>query len=219
MDLDASLLSPLALGVAWVASLAILAVAVRGADLADALRGHTLPGLLVCLLLVWQMRAVTDEGPALHLLGAALLQLCVGWRLAVLGIAAVLLTHTANGAGSFGAWGANMLISGILPIAVSHAFTRLVNRRLPGNPFAYIFIAGFAGAAASMVVVLGASVALLLALGLVDGTRILEQYALSGILIVFPEAFVTGAVLAPLAMFYPHLVSTWTPPWELGKRG
>lgn len=219
MDLDASLLSPFTLGAAWVASLAVIVLAARGAALADALRGHTLPALLVCLLLIWQMRAVTDDGPALHLLGAALLQLCVGWRLAILGIAAVLLTHTANGAGSFGAWGANMLISGILPVAVSHGFTRLVNRRLPGNPFAYIFIAGFAGAAASMIVVLGASIALLLALGFVDGTRLMEHYALSGILIVFPEAFVTGAVLAPLAMFYPHLVSTWTPPWELDKRG
>ena len=36
----------------------------RRAGIAAALRGHAWPALLVAVLMVWQMRAVTDEGPA-----------------------------------------------------------------------------------------------------------------------------------------------------------
>ena len=99
-------------------------------------------------------------------------------------------------------------------MAVSHSVTRAVNRRLPGNPFGYILVAGFAGAGLAMVAVLAASTALLLAAGGVDASRLLAQYATSGILVVFPEAFLTGMLIAPLAMFYPQAVATWTPPWE-----
>ena len=218
MDLDATALPLPLLIAALAAALALVAVSAWGARGEAALRNHAWPATLVALLVLWQMRAVTDEGPALHLLGAALLQLCFGWRLAVLGIAVVAAAHTANGAGSWLALGANVLLLGALPVAVSHAVTRAVNRRLPGNPFAYILIAGFAGAGLAMAAVLAASTAVLLAAGPGDASRLLAQYATSGILVVFPEAFLTGMLIAPLAMFYPQMVATWTPPWERPRR-
>jgi len=218
MDLDAAALPlPLALGALAGAAL-LAALCVHGSRGEQALRGHAWPAMLVVVLVLWQMRAVTDEGPALHLLGAALLQLCFGWRLAVIGMTAVIAAHTANGAGSWAAFGVNVLLTGALPVAVSHAVTRAVNRRLHGNPFAYILIAGFGGGGLAMLAVLVASTALLLAAGAADTSRLLAQYASSGILVVFPEAFVTGALIAPLAMFYPQMVATWTPPWEAGPR-
>jgi len=219
MDLDASMLpEPLAL-CALVAAAMLAAVCLHGARRDEALREHAWPGMLVLLLVLWQMRAVTDAGPALHLLGAALLQLCFGWRLAVLGLTVVIAAHTANGAGAWLALGVNVLLMAALPVAVSHAVTRAVNRRAPGEPFAYILIAGFAGAGLAMAAVLAASTGLLLAAGSGDPSRLLEQYALSGILVVFPEAFVTGMLIAPLAMFYPQAVATWTPPWETRGQG
>lgn len=218
MDLDAAALPSPLVALALLAAGGLVCACAWTARREPALRGHAWPAMLVLLLMLWQMRAVTDEGPALHLLGAALLQLCFGWRLAVLGIAAVIAAHTANGAGSWAALGVNVLLLGALPVAVSHAVTRAVNCRLPGNPFGYILVAGFAGAGLAMAAVLAASTALLLAAGGADASRLLAQYATSGILVVFPEAFLTGMLIAPLAMFYPQAVATWTPPWEQPRR-
>lgn len=214
VDLTPSLLSGPLAGIAWLVAVCVLVLALRGASLKQALSRQTFPALLVALLVVWQLRAVTPDGPALHLLGAALLQLCAGWRLAMLGMAVVLAAHTVNGAGGLTSYGANFVLMGALPVTVSHLVTRTVNRRLPGNPFGFILIAGFAGAGLSMVAVLFATVGLLLAAGTIDADRLFEQYAYSGLLIVFPEAFVTGLIIAPLAMFYPQTVAMWAPPWE-----
>lgn len=216
MDLTAAALSvPVAVAaIPLFAAIVLVALAAGRRD--SAWRGHRFPAALVCILVLWQMRAVTADGPALHLLGAVLLQLMFGWRLAIVGLAAVIAGHTANGAGSWLAFGWNGLLLAALPVAVGHAVTGAVARHAPGNPFAYILIAGFAAGALAMLAVLLATTALLLLAGTGDATRVLEHYAVSGILVVFPEAFVTGAVLAWLAMFYPQAVATWRPPWEGG---
>jgi len=219
MDLPSQLL-PLPVSIpALMIFCALLAVAAPGAVREPALRAHRYPALLVSVLVLWQLRAVTVDGLALHLLGAALLQLVFGWRLALLGLAALIAGHTANGAGGWLAFGCNALLLGALPVGVSHFLSRAVIRRAPGNPFAYIFIAGFAGGGLTMVAVLACTTALLLVAGTAAADRVLDQYATSGILLVFPEAFVTGAIVAWLTMFYPRAVTTWNPPWDVEGRG
>lgn len=214
MDIASEVL-PLSVAVAGLVLFAGALAAASAAALRDpAAHGHRYPALLVAVLVLWQMRAVTADGLALHLLGATLLQLLFGWRLALVGLAAVIAGHTANGAGGWLGYGWNGLLLAALPVWLSHLLTRAVARRVPGNPFAYILVAGFAGGAISMAAALAATTALLLAAGKLAADRVLDQYALSGILLVFPEAFVTGAVIAWLAMFHPAAVATWEPPWE-----
>ena len=216
MDLPSQLVPlPLAV-VAFVVFAIALVAAGAGAVRESALRAHRYPALVVAVLVLWQLRALTVDGIALHLLGAALLQLVFGWRLALLGLGALIAGHTANGAGGWLALGLNGVLLAVLPVMLSHLLSREVSRRAPGNPFAYIFIAGFAGGALTMMAVIAGSTALLLGVGTTAADRVLDQYALSGVLLVFPEAFVTGTILAWLAMFYPCAVATWTPPWERG---
>jgi uncharacterized membrane protein len=219
MDLPSWIIPPSVAIPALLVFAALLGVAAWGAAREPALRAHRYPALLVSVLVLWQLRAVTVDGLALHLLGATLLQLVFGWRLALLGLAAVIAGHTANGAGGWLGFGCNGLLLAAFPVALSHVICRMVTRRAPGNPFAYILIAGFAGGGLSMVAVLTSTTALLLAAGGAVSDQVLDQYALSGILLVFPEAFVTGTIVAWLAMFYPSSVATWTPPWEHAGRG
>ena len=218
MDLHATLM-PLPLAVAGLLLLALaLLPALRGIGAEPGLRGHRFPAALVAVLVLWQLRATTVDGPALHLLGAALLQLLFGWRLALAGILAVLAAHTANGGAGWLAFGVNGLVAGVLPVAVSALVTRAVVRRMPGNPFAYILIAGFAGGGLAMACVMAASTGLLTLVSTLDASRVLAHYTMPGAMLVFPEAFITGAAVAWLAMFYPAAVATWRAPWD-GQRG
>ena len=65
-----------------------------------------------------------------------------------------------------------------------------------------------------MVASLGASNAALLALASLDTDHLLAEFTITGVLLLFPEAFLTGTTVAWLAMFYPGALCTWTPPWE-----
>ena len=67
--------------------------------------------------------------------------------------------------------------------------------------------------ALAMAASLAASSLVLLAASALDPDHLLAQFTLTGVLMLFPEAFLTGTTVAWLAMFYPAALSTWTPPW------
>ncbi|MCB1742945.1 MAG: hypothetical protein KDK91_21395 [Gammaproteobacteria bacterium] len=178
-------------------------------SLAGLFGSHLFLAALVALLGLWQLRAVTTQGIALHVLGATLLQLMFGWRAALIGLCLVLAAHTANGAGDWPAFGVNAAITVIVPVMVSAAVLAVVLRFLPGEPFAYILLGGFAAGGLAMLCSWSASLAVLLSASSLDGEQLLSQFGMSGILLLFPEAFLNGALCAWLAMFYPSAVSTW----------
>jgi hypothetical protein len=107
------------------------------------LTSHGFPGALVVMLALWQLRALTPQGVALHVLGATMLQLMFGWRVALLGLALGLAAHTANGAGDWGSYGVNFVLMAVLPVLASAAVLWRVNRHLQGQPFAFILLAVF----------------------------------------------------------------------------
>lgn len=158
----------------------------------------------LAVLMVWQLRAELDGGPAVHLLGATLLTLAFGWRLAVIALSIVLLFTTAITTGDWVVIGVNGALLVLLAVAVSYGIARATERLLPAHLFVYLFVSAFFGAAFTIAVVSFAT------LGVAGAAGIMSSHALSGnyrptvLLLLFPEAFTTGALVSLAAIYRPE---------------
>lgn len=208
MDLTASLTLPAlrALG-ALVAGLGLLSALWRAPWwwLRRPGSAHVFGAATVIVLAVWQLRAGIGNGPWLHLLGATALTLTFGRQLALLAIAALLAFGLLRGCGDAATFGLNLCVMGLLPVAFSYRFARLVERRLAPNFFVYVFVSAFLGAGLAVAGVIGCGASIVL----VSGAAVefpIRDYLWSGLLIVFPEAFTTGACLTLGAVYRPQWV-------------
>jgi uncharacterized membrane protein len=196
-------LLPLAFCVAW---------AIRGAPwrrLADSTQLHGWLGTLVLLMLLWRLNAGVRPGLSLHFLGATTLTLMFGRELAIIGLAIVLAGVTAVGDAGWTAYPLNALVLAVLPPFLSEALRRQVEQRLPPHIFVYIFVAGFFGAALT-VALTGLAATLMMALAGIYPLRLLfddyyPYYALLG----FAEAWMNGAAITLLVVYFPHWVGSF----------
>lgn len=215
MNVDPALLHP---GLPWLLGVVLaplLAASAWRADwhlLAERGRVHVYGVSLVCILALWQMRAGIGAAPQVHLVGATYLTLMFGWRLALLGLAGVsAASAVVSGSGLAGAC-VDALLFGAVPASLSWLLGRATVRWLPRNPFVFILVDGFLGAA----LVLAASGAISAAVLYLGSTlapeRLLDDYLMVFLLLPYAEGFVTGAVLAWLSMFYPDQVRAYREP-------
>lgn len=212
MNLPAELLSPglAALGhVLFFLALAWAAFNAPWWHLSDNADTHVLLASCAALLLLWAMKAGVAPGLDLHLLGVTLVTLMFGWQFAVLAVGVVLLGTTIYGNGSWPALGWNGLLLICLPVLVSWCVLRFSERHLPGNFFIYIFVAAFFGAALAMLSVGVVSTVLLWAVGAQPWQRLMEHYTVFYMLLVFPEAFLTGAMMTIFVVYRPEWVATF----------
>ena len=166
---------------------------------------HVYLGALTGILLIWQIRAGIGTGPYLHLLGGTLLTLAFGWQLAFIGLVIVILGDTAFGGGDWPSFGINALVSGLVPVAVAYRFARIVER-VGRNFFVYVFGIAFAGGAVSIVAVAAASVTVLLSSNPARADFFVHDYLPTWILLLFPEAFVTGGLLTLAVVYRPSWI-------------
>ncbi|WP_018717138.1 energy-coupling factor ABC transporter permease [Arhodomonas aquaeolei] len=162
--------------------------------------------LLVALL--WQMRAGIAPELQLHLLGMTSLTLMFGWRLAIVaGTLAAALSIVATG----GAWptlGISALLGAALPVAITHALSRVVERVLPAHFFIYVWVNAFLGA------MISAGTAYLCLIGLASAAAasaaaLAPDYLPVLPLLMFPEGFINGAVMTMLVAYRPEWVSSF----------
>jgi uncharacterized membrane protein len=170
-------------------------------------------GAIVVLMLVWSMKAGVKPGLNLHMLGATALTLMFGRQLAVIGLSVVLAAVTYNaslkGIPSWQPFALNALALVVFPVFVTHAIRRVVERRLPAHIFVYIFVAAFFGAAVT-VVATGMLTALLLWLsGAYAGALLLSEYVPFYILLGFSEAWLNGAAITLMVVYFPHWVGSF----------
>jgi len=159
------------------------------------------------VMVLWQIQARLSSGLHVHLLGATLLTLMFGWRFAVIALALVTGLEAVNGHMQGAGLGLNLLLDGIVPISSSWLCAWLVVRRLPHNFFVYIFAACFGGAALAIA---GSGLAGGLLLMLSDAAPQLQRAHLSTtLLLMFPEAFVTGMLLTLFTVYAPQWVTTF----------
>jgi uncharacterized membrane protein len=167
---------------------------------------HVFMGSVLAVSLIWHLRANPGDGPALHLVGATYMTLMFGWPLATLGMALALVVGALTHLGDWGALPLNWLLLGYLPVSVSYGWVRLVERWLPVHFFVYVYVAAFFGAVLSVGSV-GLASGGLLAVGQVfDSSYALREYLWYFLLLLFPEAFITGTLITLFVAFRPHWV-------------
>lgn len=213
--LDASWTIP-----AWFVFVLIAARALRRAPwrvLADSARLNAFLGLLVALLVLWHLQAGVKPGLTLHLLGATVLTLCFGWRLAFVGLSLVLFGVTLNGFAGWQVFAVNALLMAGVGVAASALLHRLVERLLPQHVFVYIFCNGFFAAALAVLAV-GAVSCLVLALaGAYRGEYLGEEYLPYFLLLGFSEAWLSGMLTTLLVVYRPDLLTSFEDQRYLGQ--
>ena len=177
--------------------------------LADASQLNVWLGSVVVLMLIWSMKAGVKPGLNLHLLGATALTLMFGRQLAILGLSVVMAAVTLNGAAGWDPYALNVLVTVVFPCLAAHALLRVVERYLPANFFCYIFCAAFFGAAIAVVATgLLASLVLWLA-GVYTAEMLLNDYLPYYTLLGFAEAWLNGAAITLMVVYYPDWVGSF----------
>jgi uncharacterized membrane protein len=212
MNIPDGLLPDVWLWAAHVLFVAILGTAVFAAPwsrLKDNETLHVFLGTCVGLMLLWSIRAGISPGLSFHHLGATLLTLMFGWRLAIVGLSLVLFATTLNGMAGWESFSVNALVMVVLPVMLSQAVYRVVDRKLPNHFFVYIFLCAFLAAALSMAASASAAVWVLSASGVYSMERMAYEYLPFFPLMVFPEALFNGMVMTALVGLRPGWVCTF----------
>jgi uncharacterized membrane protein len=183
------------------------------ARLADGRQSNVWLGTIVVLTLMWSMNAGIKPGLNMHLLGVTAFTLMFGRQLAILGLCIVLAAVTFNsGAGHEIGWQAfalNALVMAVFPAMIAHAILRLVERLLPANFFIYIFVATFFGAAANTVATGLLATLLLAGAGIYPVAMLFDDYFPYYVLLGFAEAWLNGAAVTLMVVYFPHWVGTF----------
>ena len=212
MNINPEFISTLWMVIGVLGCAFFLYAAVRGAPWWHLIQPRDL-NVFICAVLglwfLWSMEAGLTQGLSLHLLGATVLTLMFGWAFAILGITIIMIAVTLVQDSSWLAIPWNILLLGVLPVMLTHRLYRLVDRYLPNNFFIYVFICAFLGAALSMAAVVLATSMVHYWSGAYSFDYIQYNYLRYGLLIMFPEAFLSGAVMSVFVAYRPQWVSTF----------
>ena len=170
---------------------------------------HVFLGTCVIILVLWQIKADFPQGVSVHLLGATIMTLMFGLPLAIVGMSAVVAGTLLNTDAHWLAFALNALAGGVLPACISFLIAEIIRRSLPLHLFVYIFCTAFLGAMLAVMAVGITSTLLLVAAGVYDLDIAFRQYGFAHLLLIFPEAFITGGTISILIMERPHWVSSY----------
>ncbi len=206
MQIDAELLPAGWLWTSRIIALVCVVLAGRGMDWKGLLRDsstlHRFAACTVALLVLWSIRATVAQGPGLHILGVTTVTLVLGPAAALI---STLIAESVTGLGmkADSALAASWLAGSVLPIATTELVRRLVRRRLPPDPFSFIFGAGFFGAVAATAT---AHLGTFLMVGAPDAvwSGAVPSWLSFFLLIAFPEAFINGCVITMLVVCCPQ---------------
>jgi uncharacterized membrane protein len=177
--------------------------------LADTTQLHVWLGSIVVLMLIWSMKAGVKPGLDLHLLGATALTLMFGRQLAILGLSVVMAAVTLNGAAGWAPYALNILVTAVFPCLAAHALLRIVERYLPANVFCYIFCAAFFGAAIAVVSTGWLASLVLWLAGVYTAEMLVNDYLPYYTLLGFAEAWLNGAAITLMVIYYPDWVGSF----------
>lgn len=166
-------------------------------------------GMIVCLMLLWNLQAGIKPGLSLHLVGATVFSLAVGPQLAFIGLCAVLVGVSLNGAAGWETFAVNALLTGGVAVLVTQAVLRFNERFLPANLFVYIFANGFLGAALALLATGISASAFLVSAGAYPASYVLDEYLPYVMLLAFSEAWLSGMIVTLFVLYRPEWVSTF----------
>jgi uncharacterized membrane protein len=199
------------LALLWLASGVIGALVAWRASwkmLADQRNLNIFLGVVVGVLALWLIKTGIKPGLNFHLIGATVLTLMFRPMFALFGMALV-VAAISFWHGQFAAFAPNLLIMGVIPVAVSWGIYSLADRRLPNHFFIYIFVNAFFGAALAIASVGLASTGFAALSGAYKLSYLLHDYLPYYLLMAWSEAFLTGMIMTLLVVYRPEWVSTF----------
>jgi len=209
----AELLAPTSLVLGWLLYAAGLIWARMRAPwvelFSDTRRQHLLFGAILAVFLLWLVRRDFDSGLSFHFIGLTAVTLLLDWPLAILAAFVAQLGLTVTGHQQLVALGLNGVLLVLIPVTVTEACAIAVERTQPRNLFVYIFFSGFFAAGLATLICILAGLGILLIDGLYPMPPWLDDFAGHIWLVMFPEAFINGAVVSALVVFYPDWMETF----------
>lgn len=168
------------------------------------------PLMCALVLLIWQMDiSLLDDALHIHLLGACLMTVLFGWQLAFIGLCVVLATSSLINEVSLAAVALNSIGLIVVPVFSSYLIVVIVFRLLPRHFFVFIFLSGFANAVISILCAGLVSGILMDLFSNLSSDQIWGQLLPAFTLMLFPEAFTTGAILTLFVVYKPHWVRSF----------
>lgn len=149
------------------------------------------------------------EGLAFYPLLTALSALMFGFRYSFL---LALVTQSLNLFGGLGYpmdLGLSLLVTHMIPALWVLGFLALAQRVWPRNFFVYVWVNGFFGASFGVVFCFATSALLLMTAGPFDWDYLSGFFLPFGLMMTFPEGFITGAFLTMLVLYKPEWVYTF----------
>ncbi|GAA6135005.1 energy-coupling factor ABC transporter permease [Oceaniserpentilla sp. 4NH20-0058] len=170
---------------------------------------HVFYSACVALAVLWSIRAGLSSGLGIHFMGLTAATLVMGWPLALIAGALGLLGVSILGLEAFDGFAVNFMVSVALPVLTSYWVLTLVQNKLPANPFVYIFLCGFFNGAVSILAVACTTSLMLGLLEVYSWDAVYEEYFQYLPLMLFPEAFINGMVVAGVMGTFPYLLSSF----------
>lgn len=176
---------------------------------ADSRRQHLFYGSVFALFVLWLLRKEFDNGLTFHFLGLTVVTLMLDWPLALVAGTLAQLGMVALGLDDVAALGVNGLLRILIPVLVTVAASRFLERFKPTNLFLYIFISGFFAASFAAVGTMLTGMGLLAWSGQLTPPGSLVELVGYMIMVMFPEGFINGMGVAALVVFHPEWVETF----------
>ncbi|MDD4927984.1 MAG: energy-coupling factor ABC transporter permease [Gallionella sp.] len=171
---------------------------------------NALIGLLFCTPVFWHLNAGIHPGFNFHLIGATLFLLMFGWPIALVMLSLVMLGTWLYSGLDLIALGLNGLLMLALPMLFGEGLLRFCRRYLPKNFFIFVLLNGFACAALACMLMMFATTLVLLALSHYTWPQIQYHYLIPAPILIFAEAFATGAVISAFTVSQPEAVMNFS---------
>ncbi|WP_409449958.1 energy-coupling factor ABC transporter permease [Aromatoleum sp.] len=212
MDIPASLIP-----VSWQWASLVIAAAVLyrlfrevpWTRLAVSTQLHLLLGFVVCLTLLWSLKAGVKPGLNLHFLGAMAATLMFGPALATVALGLALVGITVNGALDWQAWPLDFLLMAVVPVQIARLWLSGIERHLPAHFFIFIFVIAFVGSAVTVMLQGLVAAAALAAMGAYPAAFLVSDYLPYLLLLGFSEAWLSGAAITLMVVYRPDWVSAF----------
>lgn len=211
MDIPAGLLPESWLWTAWLLYLPLLLIALWRAPWfkLDSEALNVFLGAVVCVLVIWTMRAGILPGLSFHLIGATALCLMFDWAFALLAMSLVVAGTTLTGQGGWESYAINVLLMGAVPIIITRSLLTLAQRRLPHNYFIYVFLNTYLAAALSNAAVGLVATAIHAGAGSYPPNDLYQTFLPFFLLTALPEGIFNGVVMSGVVAYRPRWVATF----------
>ncbi|MET1255435.1 energy-coupling factor ABC transporter permease [Aliikangiella maris] len=181
-------------------------------------RQHLLLGSILFLTTFWLMHIEIIKNVIVHPLIITSIALMVGFRLSIIVVGIASIAYLLLLDLSIFNWGFHLIINGVIPAAFIIFINHWLRKKNPTNLFFYTLGIGFICGALTIPIaaLISTSLIWLFDIDLMQASR--NTFEVSWILLgMFPEAFINGAFVSSITVFYPHWMRTFDEDYFLSK--